>query len=276
MGEHDSKGPPSKMRRLEALHVDVARYMESDGFLAWLSAMRKFRRYSPTNTLLIAHQCPHATHVAGYKAWQSLGRQVRKGEKSIRIFKPIIGKKGTPEEGKVVSFGTTGVFDISQTDGEDLPDLGWGVATTPMSEVVWDHMVLACNAAGITVEVREVAKPDNPDVRGYYVAATRQIVVGGGFPLAGQIMVLLHELGHAYDPELTTSDRPSKELVAEAAAWMVGTDLGIEAGVEVIPYLAAWSRGRGPDELLALGDRIKTTATAVEEMLVIDPIADVA
>src|SRR4051812_22974683 len=107
---------------------------DSAALTAYLNVTARFHKYSWTNCLLIAMQCPTATHVAGFRAWLGLGRHVRKGEKGIAILAPIICKrKGEAQEhddsnstaeaiGKLVGFRSAYVFDIAQTDGQDLPE----------------------------------------------------------------------------------------------------------------------------------------------------------
>ena len=107
------------------LAENVTRLMNSDTFKEALKFRTKFYRYSFNNSFLIYIQCPEATYVAGYRKWQQLGRQVRKGEKAISILAPIIKKveEEGKEEKRPVGFRTASVFDLSQTDGDELPEL---------------------------------------------------------------------------------------------------------------------------------------------------------
>lgn len=100
-----------------------------DNLANYLKTMAKFHRYSFNNVMLIVMQCPDASHVAGYKKWQELGRNVRKGEKSIRILAPCPHKKkvenedGDETEIHWTTYRPVSVFDISQTDGKELPEI---------------------------------------------------------------------------------------------------------------------------------------------------------
>jgi len=97
----------------------------SEQFLAYLSAMARFTRYSWGNVLLISLQRPDASRVAGYQAWRKLGRQVKKGEKGIAIMAPIVRQRRKEEderEDRVFAFKTAHVFDVSQTEGEPLSE----------------------------------------------------------------------------------------------------------------------------------------------------------
>src|SRR5713226_9007265 len=109
----------------ERLAEAVARMADSETFGAWLRARAAFHDYSFGNVCLIVSQRPDATQVAGYKTWQRLGRQVRKGEHGIRILAPCVVKRetNTGEEARAMFFRTVSVFDVAQTDGEPLPEL---------------------------------------------------------------------------------------------------------------------------------------------------------
>ena len=107
------------------LEAGVREVLDAEGFRRYLRFSARFHRYSANNVLLILAQRPDATRVAGYEAWRSMGRQVRRGEKGIRILAPVT-RKAEDERGKeaaraLVGFRTATVFDVSQTDGEELP-----------------------------------------------------------------------------------------------------------------------------------------------------------
>jgi N-terminal domain of anti-restriction factor ArdC len=100
----------------------------SDQLTALLKTMARFHKYSWHNACLIASQCPTATPVAGFQAWRTMGRFVRKGEKGIAIMAPIIGRRDAEPDGTntrtVIGFRAAYVFDVGQTDGEPLPEPG--------------------------------------------------------------------------------------------------------------------------------------------------------
>src|SRR5437762_2382129 len=100
----------------------------SERLTALLRTMARFHKYSWHNVCLIASQCPTATRVAGFQAWRTMGRFVRKGEKGIAIMAPIIGRREAEPDGEnarsVVVFRAAYVFDVQQTDGEPLPEPG--------------------------------------------------------------------------------------------------------------------------------------------------------
>src|ERR1022692_1415967 len=137
--------PQQKQTAKEAIAANVQALIEqleqghSEGLTAYLTAMGRFHNYSFGNILEIARQKPDATRVAGLYAWNQLKRRVRKGERGIRILAPVIGirrKKDTEAEKDIrtqnhavlVGFRSAYVFDVSQTDGEELPELSTKVS----------------------------------------------------------------------------------------------------------------------------------------------------
>ena len=125
---------------IDILQRGVEGILTSAGYQAYLRTMAKFHHYSFANSLLIYAQKPVATRVAGYRAWQSLGRQVRKGETGIKIFVPFTKRLDDPETGeedkRVTGFGVGNVFDVSSTDGEPLPE-------RPAIDVLHDQIIEA-------------------------------------------------------------------------------------------------------------------------------------
>src|SRR4051794_5880078 len=116
----------SKARREEQarqLEEAVRAVLSEDGFHKWSEVRRSFRDYSWANQFMIATQKPDATRVAGYKSWQKLGRQVRKGEHAIRIWAPRFAKVETEDgnERRLTGFALVPVFDLGQTEGDELP-----------------------------------------------------------------------------------------------------------------------------------------------------------
>src|SRR4051812_5964568 len=130
--ERRASEPESDPVRASLLQLEqaVEGIQDSDTFRAYLTAQAKFHHYSWGNTLLILCQCPEATRVAGYRTWQSLDRQVKKGEKAIWIIAPAYYKKkerdeqtGEDIEKQVPLFRSASVFNVSQTDGAPLPEI---------------------------------------------------------------------------------------------------------------------------------------------------------
>jgi len=101
----------------------------SEALTSYLKAIGRFHRYSLHNILLIALHKPNASHVAGFRTWNQLGRFVKKGEKAIMILAPIVRRKAEnseddeKESSRIAGFRAAYVFDVSQTDGQDLPQI---------------------------------------------------------------------------------------------------------------------------------------------------------
>lgn len=271
----DDEHRTGTIARLEKLGVDVAELRNTDEWLTWLATSRKFRTYSLGNQILIAFQDPEATQVAGYRQWQRMDRQVRKGERSIRILAPLTRKERDPRTGELVpvvfAFKPVSIFDVRQTDGEPLPEMpAWPVAEG-CPPGLWDQLVQAVNE-GTDVKVIVPMPNQGPkDARGWLdrdlsVLAVRDWSPGTGMlGDAARCGVLLHELGHLFDPGLDASGRQERELVAESAAWLVAQDLGVEMDAEVQAYLAHWDADAG--RIMQVAQRIIESADAMRELL---------
>lgn len=216
----------------------------TEAFLDYLKAMGRFHRYSFRNTLLIWLQKPEATLVAGLRTWNELGRRVRKGEKGIRILAPVVRRVvEVDEEGKeveveqVVGFRTAVVFDISQTEGQPLPE-------PPMnrgSEDLFPRLLEACPFRVVEASLGE----RHGDTDGQVIRVNREL------PPGEKAATLLHEWAHAllhFDETGRGLPRGVKELEAEAVAYAVGTRLGLEM-VGARDYILSWA-GREAQDLL--------------------------
>ena len=265
----------------DELSAAVDALAQSGEWQRWLDFLGSFHRYSFNNTLLIQVQCPHATQVAGFKAWQGKGRQVRKGETGIKIFgKPF--RKVTEEDeqtGEKVSKWVkcpppvATVFDISQTD----PIEGVEQATAPVAHLQGeDHAALYerisqwMTGQGWTV----TREPIPGEVNGYCtVDGTRRIVVDADLSDAHAAKTAIHEAAHAIlhtdnDGKATTEpDQATRELEAESVAYVVAGLHDLDTSTYSVGYVASWSGGQS--------DRIKATAVRVQEAvhLIADALA---
>jgi N-terminal domain of anti-restriction factor ArdC len=240
--------------------VDALR--SSAGWQRWLQSRRHFHTYSLRNQLLIAVQCPHATHVAGFKAWLLLGYCVRKGERALRIWAPCPPSRAKleawqragadPDERPRTYFKLSPVFDRSQV--EPLPPPAEPVPLDPpgLRDVDGDELApwkpaleQLAGELGSTVSY----EPIPGSASGSYDLETRAIRVDPGRPTNAQVKTLIHELAHALvradrqddDPEL---DRAAEELVAETVAYSVCASGRIDTGDYSITYLASWAERR--------------------------------
>lgn len=269
---------------LKSLETGVENIFTGDKYAQYLQTMSKFHRYSFNNTLLIAMQRPDATLVTGYRNWQSMGRQVKKGEKGITILapapikrkreqeildqnnKPLLDGNGKPktEEVEVIipRFKPTTVFDISQTDGEPIETL----APEELTEAVADYelfMKAITEVSPVPIRFDEI----EGEAKGYYHSVDKEIVIQKGMSDSQTIKTAIHETGHAriHDKDLMAEqgiekDRLTKEVEAESVAYCVCSAFGVDTSEYSFPYIAGWSSGRDMKELKTSMDTIRKTA----------------
>ncbi len=255
----------------ERLAEAVGKLADSATFAAWLRARGTFRDYSFRNVLLIVSQNENASRVAGYKTWQKLGRQVRKGEKGLRILAPcrvkVAEREGSEGERgsafRVVGFRCVSVFDISQTEGEPLPELEYRPLEGDAPDLA-DFLCGVAMAAGL--EIRR--EPLSGGVHGYLRRTENLVVVDSRCSGAMSAKVVAHELGHAFDPWLRenpdayAAHRGDCEAVAESVAYVVCAAYGIDAGPSAVGYVASWTVGDAA-KVRELAERIDTAVAAI-------------
>ncbi len=235
---------------LDTLAKAVDDVRASEAFKAYLAVQARFHRYSWHNTMLIAMQRPDATHVAGYQTWRKLGRQVNKGERGITIFAPCPWKReverddGDTETEQGIYFRAVHVFDVAQTDGNDLPDVDVPTIDTACDDLlaklrrVADSRGIAVNFAKLDGSLFGASKKGAIDVDNQH--ATGQ-----------QSKTLAHELAHEalhWDkdrglPGGTPTGpltRSIAELEAESVAYVVCTHFGLDVEVRASRYIALW------------------------------------
>ncbi|UHQ98734.1 ssDNA-binding domain-containing protein (plasmid) [Natrinema zhouii] len=277
---------------VEDLVDEVDDAVSSEQFQEWLDVQSHFHDYSYRNTLLITRQCPHATHVAGYRTWQNeFDRHVKEGESAIWIWAPIIAKQcpkcenspsyhdrsdceydGTsPEDWSkgLVGFRPAPVFDISQTEGEPLPELETE-ATGEADELV---PVLLEGASMLEVEVEVVSPAEwtHGNARGvcqYRSPAERPLIeVRDRENSADLAVTTVHEYAHALlhgdvDDE---TERSKRELEAEAVGYIVGRYFRLDTSGSAF-YLAAWE-GEESEAILDRLERISSTAAEIIDVV---------
>ena len=260
-----SKIDASSSDARERLAAAVEQLADSETFAAWLRARGAFHDYSFGNVCLIVSQCPDATQVAGYRTWQKLGRQVRKGERGIRILAPCVVKRETEagEESHAMFFRTVSVFDVGQTDGEPLPELEYRPLEGDCPDLA-DFLCGVAMAAGL--EIRREPLADG--MHGYLRRSEQLIVVDSGCSEAMAAKVVAHELGHYFDPFLCehpdayTAHRGDCEGVAESVAYVVAAHYGLDAGPSAVAYVASWTEGDA-SRVRELAERIDAAAAAI-------------
>ncbi len=191
-----------KQELIERLQAVIRELTTSERWERWLRMQRRFHRYSWGNVFLIGLQRPEATQVAGFHTWKAMRRSVRKGEKGIAIIAPVVRRTRVEDEdgnvsvvpGSPAAFRLAYVFDVAQTDGEEL-------ATAPVSRLcgddpgnVYEGLVSTAAAIGYTVELAEFTSPDkNGDCR----FEPRIIRIRDCLAPAQACKTLAHELAHA-------------------------------------------------------------------------------
>lgn len=232
---------------------------KSDQLKAHLAAIGRFHRYSLGNALLIWSQRPTATHVAGFHTWRQLGRQVRKGEKGIRILAPIVRRLAADdrvdEEDKVVAFRPAYVFDASQTDGKSLPTLA--VAQGDPSDHQ-QHLHRFLESHGIAIEFSSLPG----SVQG--MSTGGRIVIRKDLPPAERFSTTVHEAAHELmhrDGEERNLPKQVRELEAEATAYAVSTAIGLECGTASSDYILLYNGDKAA--LLASLERIRSVAAEI-------------
>lgn len=285
----DAKTEKQKVKEItDRLEEGLKELFESEKYKSYLSTMSKFHNYSFNNTLLIAMQKPEATLVAGFKAWQkNFNRHVSKGEKGIRILAPapykikeerdkldpvtgeiMLDKDGTPQteevEIKIPAFRAVSVFDVSQTDGEPIPELEAKELLSTV-EGYEDFIKAVTFVAPVPVSFEDIPG----DSKGFFSPAEKRIVVQEGMSESQTIKTLVHETAHSmlHDKDVNqdisepAKDRNTKEVEAESIAYTVCQHFGIDTGDYSFGYIAGWSSGKDMKELKFSLDTIRRTAS---------------
>ena len=277
----------------DKLEQGIKELFESERFKEYLRTMSKFYNYSFNNTLLIAMQKPEATYVAGYTSWQrNFDRQVMKGEKGIKILapapykaqeerekidpatqKPVIGADGkaVTETVEVLrpAFKVVSVFDVSQTDGKELPDIIVDElkGTVENYEAFFDALKQESPVPIFFEDIPGGAK-------GFFSPVESRIAIQEGMSEIQTVKTAIHEIAHAklhaVKPDEKAApedkkDRHTKEVEAESVAYTVCQRYGIETSDYSFGYIAGWSSGKETKELKSSLDTIRKTAAEMIE-----------
>ena len=270
------------------LEEGVKELFDSDRYRTYLSAMSRLHSYSFGNILLILMQCPEASMVAGYTTWKrAFGRSVKKGEHGIQIIapvqssrltrrprldpdtgEPVLGPEGKEETEPVFvsyrSFRPAYVFDVSQTEGRELPSLG--VSELQGDAADFDRLYSALESLSpVPIHFRE------PQVsKGCYSHRERCICINRGMSQVQTLKTLIHETAHAKLHALPVEngkvkaapvkDRRCREVEAESIAYVVCQHFGIDTSDYSFGYITSWSSGKELEELKSSLDCISKTA----------------
>ncbi len=238
------------------LKEGIKEFLDSDKYKDYLTKMSQLNNYSNRNLRLILAQNPEARQVASFKQWkENFGRYVKKGEKALRIFKPmtkikkdennqpILDKNGKPET--VTFFGLVPVFDVSQTEGKEMPKAA--EVKEQLTDLDYANLYRALMAIAKENDVSVRFEEMENNKHGYYSVPENQIVLRSNEMNKAQIIkTFLHEMAHA---ELHHADNPQKEnltrstaeLQAESVAYVVSSYFGIDTSEYSFNYLSRWS-----------------------------------
>jgi DNA primase catalytic core len=245
--------PSDTVERLhQQLQDSLQELVTSEDWQQALAVAARFHDYSFSNTQLIWAQSLARgftpSRVAGYRAWQGLGRHVRRGEKGLQILAPVT-RKITPEndedeERRVVGFRVVHVFDLAQTEGEPLPEVSVALVEGDLP-IHWDQVSGLIVEAGFDLQVADLERLG--EANGITDWQQRDVVVRASLPGAQRFKTAVHELAHIRLHEPTSDGRPScrgiVEVEAESVAYMVCAALGIDSTGYSLPYVASWSGG---------------------------------
>ncbi len=282
----------------DKLEAGLKALFEGDNFRSYLNTMSKFHNYSFNNTMLIALQKPEATYVAGFNKWKKdFERSVNKGEKGIKIFAPapykvkkeqekidpetdlpVFDKDGNPVMEEVTltipSFKVVSVFDVSQTNGKELPTLGVDELKGSVENFEKFFGVLK-EVSPVPIKLAEI----DGSAKGFYHQTDKEITIKSDMPEVQTIKTAIHEIAHAklHDRDLRKSDLDNpkdtrtKEVEAESIAYTVCQHFGIDTSDYSFAYVASWGSGVDTPELKSSLETIRATAseliTQIEDKL---------
>ena len=289
-----SEKPAEKLKEItDRLEQGITELFDSERYKEYLRVMSKFHNYSFNNTLLIAMQKPDASLIAGFNAWKNnFGRNVMKGQKGIKILAPspfkikkemekidpqtqkaIIGKDGKPvteeKEITIPAFKVVSVFDVSQTEGRELPDIAVNMLTGDV-----EHYKDVFAALEKTSPVPVGFEKIESGAHGYYHLEDKRIALDEGMSELQTLKTLIHEIAHAklHDIDLNAPledlenrpDRRTREVQAESIAYTVCQHYGLDTSDYSFGYVAGWSAGR---ELAELKSSLETIRSAAAEII---------
>ena len=288
-----SEKPADKLKEItDRLEQGIKELFDCDRYKEYLRVMSKFHNYSFNNTLLIAMQKPDASLVAGFQSWKNnFKRNVVKGEKGIKILapspfkikqemekidpatqKPVIGADGKPvkeeKEITIPAFKVVSVFDVSQTEGKELPDIAVDMLTGDV-ERFKDVFAALEKTSPVPIGFEKI----EGNSHGYYHLEEKRIAIDEGMSELQTIKTAIHEIAHAklhdIDPNAPKEeqagrpDRRTREVQAESVAYAVCQHYGLDTSDYSFGYVAGWSSGRELDELKSSLETIRSTAAEI-------------
>ena len=288
-----SEKPADKLKEItDRLEQGIMQLFDSDRYKEYLRVMSKFHNYSFNNTLLIAMQKPDASLVAGFSAWKNnFERNVMKGQKGIKIIapspykikqemqkidphtqKPVIGKDGKPvteeKEVTIPAYKVVSVFDVSQTEGKELPDIAVDELTGDVDRYK-DFFAALEKTSPVPIAFENIEGGSH----GYYHLEDKRIAINEGMSELQTLKTAIHEIAHAklHDIDLNAPkdeqqphvDRRTREVEAESVAYTVCQHYGLDTSDYSFGYVAGWSSGRELSELKSSLETIRSAAAEI-------------
>ena len=287
-----SEKPAEKLKEItDRLEQGITELFDSERYKEYLRVMSKFHNYSFNNTLLIAMQKPDASLVAGFSAWKNnFERNVMKGQKGIKIIapspykikqemqkidphtqKPIIGKDGKPvteeKEVTIPAYKVVSVFDVSQTEGKELPDIAVDELTGDVNRYK-DFFAALEKTSPVPIAFENIEGGSH----GYYHLEDKRIAINEGMSELQTLKTAIHEIAHAklHDIDLNAPkdeqprvDRRTREVEAESVAYTVCQHYGLDTSDYSFGYVAGWSSGRELSELKSSLETIRSAAAEI-------------
>ena len=288
-----SEKPAEKLKEItDRLEQGIAELFDSERYKEYLKVMSKFHNYSFRNTVLIAMQKPDASLVAGFSAWKNnFERNVMKGQKGIKIIapspykikqemqkidphtqKPIIGKDGKPvteeKEVTIPAYKVVSVFDVSQTEGKELPDIAVDELTGDVDRYK-DFFAALEKTSPVPIAFENIEGGSH----GYHHLEDKRIAINEGMSELQTLKTAIHEIAHAklHDIDLNAPkdeqqphvDRRTREVEAESVAYTVCQHYGLDTSDYSFGYVAGWSSGRELSELKSSLETIRSAAAEI-------------
>ena len=286
--------PAEKLKEItDRLEQGITELFDSERYKEYLRVMSKFHNYSFNNTLLIAMQKPDASLIAGFTSWKNqFQRNVKKGEKGIKIIapspfkikqetekidpqtqKPVIGRDGKPvteeKEITIPAYKVVSVFDVSQTEGKELPDIAVDALTGDVEQYS-DFFAALEKTSPVPIGFEKI----EGGAHGYYHLEDKRIALDEGMSELQTLKTAIHEIAHAklHDIDLNAPkdeqqprvDRRTREVEAESVAYTVCQHYGLDTSDYSFGYVAGWSSGR---ELAELKSSLETIRSAAADII---------
>lgn len=239
----------------EILAAGIKEYLQSDTYKNFLNFASSMHQYSQKNLRLILSQYPNASLIASHTDWKAKGRYINKGSKAIRVYAPIFGYKKDEEgnfikdekgrkipTGEIVAWRLAPVFDVSQTNGKEIPKQLYELTENFKSPEAFTSIfnaVKKCTTATVSFGNMELS----PGARGYYIPSTHEIVIKKGMSSYQTLKTEIHEVVHSvlHNKQNEFIPAAQMEFEAESVAYIVCNHFGVDTSDYSFGYLSSWT-----------------------------------